>query len=307
MDITRLRALRELSKRGTMAAAAEALHLTPSAVSQQISQLEDEAGMPLTERRGRGICLTHAGELLAQHAEHVMAALDAARSSLAEIRGEVAGEVRIAAFPSAAAAWLPSAINALRKSCPRLMPILVELEPAEGLAALGSRQVDLALVDDFSLAAGSRVGIVQSALADDSLVALLPARHALAGRETVGLIDLAAESWAMDSTSSSYADFIIGLCRRAGFEPRIDAQCRSFEMVSALVAAGCSVSVIPGLRRGQAPRGVAMVELRPRVRRKISVAYRSGERRHPVIQAVVAELSACTEGLAALMPDSLAR
>ena len=296
MDLNRLRALRELSTRGTMAAVAETLHLTPSAVSQQIAQLEDEAGLPLTERRGRGIRLTHAGEVLAQHAERVMAVLDAARSALAEIRGEVAGEVRIAAFPSAAAALLPRAINALRRSHPRLEPVLVELEPAEGLAALGSWQADLALVDDLSLASGARAGILRTALADDSLVALLPARHALAGRESVSVADLASESWAMDSTSSSYAQFIIGLCRRAGFEPRINAHCRGFEMVAAFVAAGCSVSVIPGLRRTQAQRGVAMVELRPRVRRQISIAYRSGERRHPVIQAVLAELAAGIDG-----------
>ena len=292
MDLTRLRALRELWSRGTMAAAAEALHLTPSAISQQISQLEDEAGTRLTERRGRGIRLTHAGEVLAQHAERVMAILDSARASLAEIRGEVTGEVRIAAFPSAAAALLPRAINALRKAHPRLEPVLVELEPAEGLAALGSWQADLALIDDLSLAASAHPGILRVALADDSLVALLPSRHALAGRESVTVADLAAESWAMDSTSSSYAQYIVGLCHRAGFEPRINAHCRSFEMVAAFVAAGCSVSVIPGLRRAQAPRGVAMVELRPRVRRQISIAYRSGERRHPAIQAVIAELTA---------------
>lgn len=292
MDLTRLRALRELAARGTMAAAAEALHLTPSAVSQQISLLEDEAGAPLTERRGRGIRLTHAGEVLAQHAEVIMSALDSARSSLAEIRGEIAGEVRIAAFPSAAAALLPRAINALRSTHPRLEPVLIELEPAEGLAALGSWQADIALIDDLTLAASAHPGVVRVSLADDKLVALLPLSHALAGRETVSVADLAAESWAMDSTSSSYAQYIIVLCRRAGFEPRINAQCRSFETVAAFVAAGCSVSVIPGLRLAQAPRGAAMVELRPRVRRKISLAYRSGERRHPGIQAVIAELTA---------------
>jgi DNA-binding transcriptional LysR family regulator len=291
MDLSRLRALRELSTRGTMAAVAQALHLTPSAVSQQIALLEDDAGMPLTERRGRGLRLTHAGQVLAQHAERVMAELDAARSSLAGIRGDVAGEVRIAAFPSAAAALLPRTIHALRKSHPRLEPVLLELEPAEGLAALRSWQADVAIVDDLSLATGGQ-GIVRIALAEDSLVALLPSRHALAAREAVSVADLAGEAWAMDSTSSYYAQFIVGLCQRAGFEPRIMAHCRSFEMVAALVAAGCAVSVIPGLRRALAPRGVAMVELRPRVRRQIQIAFRSGERRHPVIQAVIAELTA---------------
>jgi DNA-binding transcriptional LysR family regulator len=296
MDLTRLRALRELSKRGSMAAVAEVLHLTPSAVSQQIALLEDEAGVPLTERRGRGVRLTHAGEVLAQHARQVIAVLDSARSALAEIRGEVAGEVRIAAFPSAAAVLLPRTINALRAAHPRLEPVLIELEPAEGLAALGAWQADLALVDDLATASAAQDGITRVALADDTLVALLPARHALAGRASVSVADLVGESWAMDSTSSSYTQFIIGLCRRAGFEPRVNAHCRSFEMVAAFVAAGCSISVIPGLRRTQAPPGVVMVDLRPRVRRQISIAFRSGERRHPAIQAVVSGLVAGIDG-----------
>jgi DNA-binding transcriptional LysR family regulator len=220
-----------------------------------------------------------------------MAELDAARSSLAGIRGEVAGEVRISAFPSAAAALLPRAINAIRKLHPRLELVLLELEPAEGIAALSSWQADVALVDDLSGTTAGQ-GLVRIALAEDSLVALLPACHALAGREAISVADLASESWAMDSTSSYYAQFVVGLCQRAGFEPRVMAHCRSFEMVASLVVAGCAVSVIPGLRSAMAPRGVAMVELRPRVRRQISIAYRSGERRHPVIQAVIAELTA---------------
>ena len=292
MDFTRLRALRELSTRGTLAAVAEAMHLTPSAVSQQIAQLEAEAGMPLTERRGRGLRLTHAGEVLAQHAEQVMTVLGSARAALAAIRGEIAGEVRIAAFPSAAAAWLPAAINALRQAQPQLEPVVFELEPDEALAALGSWQADVALVDDLSPAAGVHAGIVRAALAEDSLVALLPAAHALAGRDSITVHELAGDAWAMDSSSSAYAHYIAALCRRAGFEPRVSVHARSFELVAAFVAAGSAVSVVPGLRRAQAPAGTAMVELRPRVRRSISVAHRAGDGQHPAIQAVIAELAA---------------
>ena len=100
MDITRLRTLRELARCRTMAAAAESLHLTPSAVSQQVSQLEREADMALIERRGRGVVLTPAGERLVAHAERILMVLDEARSELALLRGEIAGELRVAAFLS---------------------------------------------------------------------------------------------------------------------------------------------------------------------------------------------------------------
>lgn len=292
MDLTRLRSLRELARRGSIAAVAEALHLTPSAVSQQIGQLEEEAGVALTERRGRGLRLTAAGLLLARHADDVLAVLDTARSGLAALRGEVAGEVRLAAFPSAAAALLPRALQALRSSHPRLEPIVQELEPAEALAALASWQVDLAIVDDLALAAGTHPRIVCAPLADDVLCALLPARHPLAGAKSIAIGELAAERWAMDSSSSAYGDFVTGLCRQAGFEPRINAHCRGFEMVASFVAAGCSVSVIPGLRRGRPLRGTAMVELRPRVRRQVVLAHRHEGRDHPALRAVMAALEA---------------
>ena len=111
MDIARLRALRELSTRQTMAAVAEALFLTPSAVSQQIAQLEEEAGVPLTERQGRGVRLTPAGEVLVTHAERILMVLDEARADLADIKREIAGVLRVAAFPTVAAALLPQAIQ----------------------------------------------------------------------------------------------------------------------------------------------------------------------------------------------------
>jgi len=87
-----------------MAAVAEALFLTPSAVSQQIAQLEEEAGVKLIERQGRGVRLTKAGEVLVEHTERMLLVLDEAKSDLAQIKREVAGVIRVAAFPTVAAA-----------------------------------------------------------------------------------------------------------------------------------------------------------------------------------------------------------
>lgn len=291
MDLTRLRSLRELSARTSMAAVAEALCLTPSAVSQQISQLEEEAGTALVERWGRGVRLTAAGAVLAAHAERVLAVLDEARAELAELRHEVAGEVRLAAFPSAAALLLPQALVALRRDHPRLEILISELEPAEGLAALGSWQADIALVDDWSVGTGAgHPNLDFHPLADDRLCALLPAGHARADQRTLALGDLAAESWALDSSSSTYADYVLAQCRRAGFEPRVNARCRGFEMVAALVAAGCSVALIPGLRRGQTPVGTTLLPLVPALPRRILLAWRRSKQRHPGLQAVLAAL-----------------
>ena len=124
MDVGRLQALRELARCGTIAAAADALFLTPSAVSQQIAQLQDEAGVKLTERVCRGVRLTPAGQALVAHAERIMVVLDEARSEMAQLRQEIAGELRVAAFPSVASAVLPDTVKALQQAFPRLEIVL---------------------------------------------------------------------------------------------------------------------------------------------------------------------------------------
>src|SRR3954465_10544594 len=86
LDVRRLRLLRELSHRGTIAAVAEALVLTPSAVSQQLAVLEREAGVALLERTGRRVALTPAAHGLVRHAEGVLAQLEQAGAELAPAR-----------------------------------------------------------------------------------------------------------------------------------------------------------------------------------------------------------------------------
>lgn len=298
MDVGRLRALLELERCGTMAAAAEALFLTPSAVSQQIAQLEEEAGVELTERVGRGVRLTPAGHALAGYAGRVMVVLDEARSELAELRREIAGELRVAAFPSIASVVLPDTVKELRRAFPRLSIEIEELEPIDAVAALRSWRADIALIDDLSIAAGNnRENIEVVPLAEDALYVAVATDHPLSKKSSLTIADLRQETWAIESTWSTFGSFVADLCRRAGYEPRINAKCRGSEMVEAMVASGCSVSVAPGLRVLRAPAGVAWIKLKPEVRRKIYVAYRCGERSHPTIKVFVDEIVRTTARL----------
>lgn len=293
MDIARLRALRELSTRNTMAAVAEALFLTPSAVSQQISLLEQETGVELVEKQGRGVRLTPAGELLVTHADRLFTVIDQARSEMAAIRKEISGTLRVAVFPTVGSSLLPAAMQLSGQRYPYLRIVLEEMEPAEGLAALRSRRCDLAFVDDLTIVmpAGPR-DIEKVALIDDALYVLLPPAHRLAEKNSLSVAELKDEQWALDSAWSGFADFVLGLCRRAGYEPKVNAHCRGFEILAAMVSEGCSVAVVAGLRLRYPMPGVTAVKLRPEIKRRISAAYRSGEREHPAIKAflnVVAE------------------
>lgn len=286
MDITRLRTLRELSTRQTMAAAAEALFLTLSAVSQQISLLEEEVGVELVEKQGRGVRLTPAGERLVAYADRLFTVIDQARSEMAAIQTEISGTLRVAVFPTVGSSLLPAAVQMARTRYPYLRVVLDEMEPAEGLAALRSRRCDLAFVDDLTIVmrAGQR-DIEKIPLFDDALYVLLPPTHPLAARSFLTINDLQDEEWALDSAWSGFADFVLDLCRRAGYEPRVNAHCRGFEILAAMVSEGCSIAVVAGLRLRYPMPDIAAVKLRPEIKRRISAAYRSGEREHPAIRA----------------------
>ena len=291
MNAVRLRVLREVARCGTMAAAAEALFLSPSAVSQQIAQLEMEAGVPLTKRDGRGVRLTPAGLALVSYAERVMEVLDEAKTEMAKYRREIVGELRIAAFPSIASVLLPNTIKSLKQDFPRLCIVVDEMESLDCLAALRSWRADMALVDDLPVMFTDRhEGIDHLPLTEDLLFVLVPEGHELARRESVSIAELRGETWALNTASGAFGDFIISLCRLAGYEPHINAACKSFTMVAAMVSSGCSVSVAPGLRLTQPIQGIRAIRLCPEVRRKTSAAYRSGEKEHPAIRVLLQHL-----------------
>jgi DNA-binding transcriptional LysR family regulator len=149
LDVRRLRLLRELSRRGTIAAVAEALAFTPSAVSQQLAVLEREAGVALLERTGRRVVLTAAGIALVGHAEAVLERLERASAELAAARTGLTGTIRIGAFPTATRAILPATFATLAREHPGLEPMVDEIDPAEVAPRLRAGDLDVALIHEY--------------------------------------------------------------------------------------------------------------------------------------------------------------
>lgn len=298
MDPTRLKTLRELALRGTMAAVSEALHLTPSAVSQQIAQLEQEAGVALIERVGRGVRLTAAGLRLVPHVERIMAALEDARSDMEAMSGVISGEIRVMAFPSVAAAVLPLAAARIGAEHPGIRLVCENLEPRPALAALRSWQCDLAFIDDLTLEETPGIdGLHVVPVLRDDLVAVLPADHPIA-RQEVPLGALAALPWAMDARSDTFSDVILRRCRDAGFQPDIPVRYDSYSVIARFVAAGHAVSVLPRARITMPLMpGIAIRPLAPPVQREIRLAVRKGEIGRPALSAVLATIGEICAGL----------
>src|SRR3954469_18786787 len=183
LDLRRLRLLRELHERGTIAAVADALQFTPSAVSQQLALLEREAGVALLERAGRGVRLTDPALVLVEHAGALLERVALAEADLAAATGTITGRGRIAGFQSVALRLALPAMQALAREAPRLRCELVEAEPEQALPALALGDVDLVLGDEWSHQPWRLPpGLEREELLRDPVFVVLPARHPVARR-----------------------------------------------------------------------------------------------------------------------------
>jgi DNA-binding transcriptional LysR family regulator len=299
LDVRRLRILRSLATHGTVTAAAEALHLTAPAVSQQLAVLEREAGVPVVERAGRGLRLTAAGELLVAHAEVVLGDLAAAESDLAALRGGASGVVRVAAFASAARTLLPLVW--------RTVPLTVRLteqEPEESLEALRRRECDLAVVHGYTVLPRSfPAGCEQSRLLEDPVMLALDPQRArregLAEGEPVELGRFADAPWLAPHARTSCHEMMQRACGAAGFVPGVRAHSNDFAVLCALVAAGAGVALVPTLAL---PRDTAQLSLHPLRRpvvRTVFTAARAGTARRPDLRLLTEALREAAEAVRA--------
>jgi molybdate transport repressor ModE-like protein len=294
IDVRRLRVLRALADHGTVAAAARALHLTPSAVSQQLAALEREVGQAVVERRGRGLVLTGAGDVLLEHAHALFAQLERAEADVAAHgRGEL-GTVVVGAFPTALASVAAPAVQALASSHPRLRVELLDVESPHCFAALLEERIDLAIsMESESAPAPGDPRFSRRPLLDDPLDAVLPADHELAGRVAIALEALSGETWVGPSPGTSCLEVTLAGCAAAGFAPRLVHRTNDFATLMTFVASGLGVALVPRLAQGQVPAGVAVVPLRgtPPARR-VFAATRRGSEARPIVAALLDALTA---------------
>ena len=308
IDVRRLRVLRALADHGTVAAAAQALHLTPSAVSQQLAALEREVGQPVAERRGRGLVLTGAADVLLEHAHALFAQLERAEADVAAHAGGELGTVVVGAFPTALAGVAAPAAQALAADPPAPAPRAARRrEPA--LLRRPGRGGDRRRHLDGDRPARRPPGdprFVRRPLLEDPLDAALPAGHPLAGRAAVALEALADETWVGPSPGTSCLEVTLAGCAAAGFTPRLVHRTNDFTTLMTFVAAGLGVALVPRLAQGHIPDGVAMVTLRgtPPARRVFAAARRGSEAR-PTVAAVLDALAAAAV-VAAPRPAGLA-
>jgi DNA-binding transcriptional LysR family regulator len=296
-DLARLRVLHAVAGHGSLAAAAQALHLTPSAVSQQMAKLEREAGCVLASRQGRSLRLTDEGRVLAAHADRILAAVAEASADLDERRGQVLGDVTIGAFPTAARGLVPAVLRTCALRYPDLRIRLLEVEPYQSMGRVASGDLDLAISQDWAnLPVAVPERLTSTDIGVDHADIAMPADHPLAARDSVELLDLAREPWIASTVGTICYDWLTSTFRRAGHEPVIAHQAAEFPTQLALVAAGLGVAVVPRLAADSVPDGVRLVPVRPALLRRVFAAWRVEAGRRPAIRAVVDALKTAFAG-----------
>jgi molybdate transport repressor ModE-like protein len=293
LNVQRLRILREISERGSITSAAEALFLTPSAVSQQMTALEREIGVPVLERVGRGVRLTEAGERLASRTEAVLAALEAAEADLAAVTTGPVGRLDVCAFPTAARVLLVPALVALRASYPRLHITMVDLEPEESLPRLRVGELDVVVTHEYGvLPSEADPAFEQQHLLTEPVFLALPKGHPRAGKST-SLADLRDEQFIVGRDASPFLDVVVRLAEGAGFHPCVDLHSNDFQVILAAVGAGLGVALVPPLALvGDYPDVVFQRTKGLELERRTFAAVRAGSRDDPSVSVVVEALRA---------------
>jgi DNA-binding transcriptional LysR family regulator len=244
-------------------------------------------------RDRRGVRPTAAGATLVEHAETILAQIEAAEEDLAAVLGVRGGRLRVASFPSAGASLMPLAVATFRRGHPDVALTLAEGEPEEMAPRLRAGEFDLALLFEFpGVAERVASGLTTLSLLEDPMHVALPADHPLAGKPRLRLADLRDEDWVQTSESSPCARHVVRLCLAAGFEPNVTFESDDYDTVQGLVAAGVGVALVPRLALTNVHPRIVVRELSPRSpARKVVAATMAGPGVEPAARTMLRILS----------------
>ena len=288
LDLRRLRLLRELARRGTITAVAEALSYSPSAVSQQLAALEKEAGVRLLEPAGRRLRLTPQGDLLVAHTQVLLEEMERAEAELAQSLNETVGTLRVAAFQTAVLALVPHALSQLMRQHPSLRVEVTELEPEVALPALVAGEFDLVLGEEYPGHPLPRPRETERHdLLTDELRLITPA-----GWSERSLTSLASRPFVLEPVGTTAREWATAACRQAGFEPDVRYTSTDLQIHLRLAESGLAAALLPDLSGAGDRHDVVTHRLQGRPRRQIFSTVRRGAARYPKVQAFTTALTA---------------
>ncbi len=286
MNLQQLRMLCEVSRQGTIAAAAESLGYSASAVSQQLNGLEKSTGVPILEKVGRNVRITDAGRELVRHAEELLAGLEAAQIAIERVHQDVAGDITLAVYETVAGTLLPPLLHDLTSRYPDLRVRPRGIEPVEAMDALETGDVDMAFTIEYRhLATVLPKGVEARSLIDDPFVLAVSDSDPI-GPGNVGLGVIDGRPMVVPPLNSSCGDCVVVACRAAGFEPNVFHEIDDYRTLMRFAASGLAVGLVPELALFDVPAGVRLLEITPPIVRTIQVAHRTASGGRPAIAAI---------------------
>lgn len=283
-DLKRLRLLREVKLRGTLAEVADALRYSPSAVSQQLAILEREVGVPLLRKTGRTVSLTLQAEILVEHTTAILERLERAESDVAESFRQPAGTIHMAVFQSVALALVPGMLSMVRADYPNLRIDVTQREPEAALDATWMRDFDLVVAEEYpGHAAPRHPELDRIDLTTDAI--RLGVAHQLAEQHSVkALADTHGLPWVMEPRGAASRHWAEQVCRRAGFDPDVQFETADIQAHIRLVESGHAVALLTGLAWVGRPVTVKQLDLPSDPRRTVFTAARHASANNPAIR-----------------------
>lgn len=290
-----------IQETGSITGAAKRLGYSQPAVSQQLRRIEQQLGVALVTRIGRGIRLTEAGLMLAARARVVQAELAETFGAVADLAEGITGRVRVAAFPSASSSLIPALLTEMHARHPGIDVTFVEEEPPEAARLLSEGAVDVALTfsydDPGDPHAVSVRGLTARALFAEPVYAVLPSGHPEAQGERASIAALADADWIAGCPRCR--GHLLAVCDAAGFHPRIMRETDNVIAVLGMVRAGLGVGLLPSISLASVgvPEGVTLLPTSPAGPRTIHVVTANGARRVPAISAALGAIDDVVDSL----------
>jgi len=295
MDLHQLRILRELGERGSLAAVARALHVSPSAVSQQLTALQRRVEVPLTERRGRNLVLTGAGQALARAAVEISAAMSSAEQAVSHYLQDPEATVSLCAFNSAGLTYFGPLLEALSgEGSPRVVCHDRDVGQDEFPALAADH--DLVIAHRLEHSKPWPTTITALPLVREPLDIAMSDRHRLARAPSISIADLVDEEWVSVQDGFPLRPALDAIAVHAGRPLNVTHRINEFFIAAAIVSAGPAVALMPRHTAAPPPgSGIVLKSIHDLpLARRVDILCRPEALHRSAVQEVIAALQRIT-------------
>ncbi len=295
MTIIQLEYLLAVANCGNFSAAAEKCFVTQPSLSMQIKSLEEELGVVLLDRTRKPVIPTEAGEVVLEQARRTIMAFQNIKESVAELKGEITGKLRLGVIPTISPYLLHKFIPTFVKNFPKVELEICDMVTADIIEALKRDRIDAALV------AGGTCGdgIIEHDLFDDHFYAYVSPENSLASRRNIDIEDINIKDLVLLSNGNCMRDQVIELCMaKLGAPSNYSFVSGSIDTLMRIVDCTHCMTIIPEISLEYIPadKRKRVVDLANRTTsRKISVAVRRTYVKNSVIKALIDTILSCTK------------